>query len=169
MKKILSFLLITLIVISLCACDTNNTDTEKQPVEEKVQIDTSEKSVLETVRDEIISSLEIEDAMFMETEKLNSLYGIDADKVKDSACFVTMSGTFPHEIIMVEADTKDDVDQISMALEKKLGEVLVQSKSYDAENYRLAQQCKVYTKDNYAVLFLSPEYAKMQTILEKYI
>lgn len=169
MKKILSFILIALTICSLCACSVSTTDTEKQPLEEKVLTDTDKKAVLETVRDEIITVLEIDDAMFIETEKLNSLYGIDSQKVVNSACFVTMSGTFPHEIIMVEAKEKEGADEIASVLENKLSEVLVQSKSYDAENYALAQQCRVYTKDNYVTLFLSPQHKEMQEILEKYI
>jgi len=46
---------------------------------------------------------------------------------------------------------------------------MVQSKSYDAENYKLAQQCKVSVKGNFVTLFLSPDHAQIQTILDKYI
>ena len=107
--------------------------------------------------------------MPIETESLNTLYGIDASVIKQSASFVTMAGTFPHEVIMIEAIDKEAVKVIEEALGKKLDEVMVQSKSYDAENYKLAQQCKVIVKGNFVTLLLSPDHAQIQTILDKYI
>ena len=169
LKKFSLFLTISLICLVLCSCGVQTTAPDGGEVQEKIQIDETDKTVLETVRDEILDELAIEDAMFIETENLNSLYGIEEGVIKSSGCFVTMSGTFPHEIIMVEAVDNNAVDTIVTSLEKKLSEVLIQSKSYDAKNYELAQQCKVYTKGNYVTLFLSPDHAKMQTILDKYI
>lgn len=167
MKKLCILLTFVLMCSFLCSCaDKEVVKTNDIPAESKNQIDTIS---LTDVREEILTELKIEDSMPIETESLNSLYGIDSALVKQSASFVTMSGTFPHEVIMVEATDKEAVKTLEEALGKKLAEVMVQSKSYDAENYKLAQQCKVSVKGNFVTLFLSPDHAQIQTILDKYI
>lgn len=130
---------------------------------------TAASANLSEVRTAILNACGITDQMMLETDALTRLYGIDASKVKQSASFVTMSGTFPHEIIMVEATDASAADAIAGQLQNRLSEVLNQSKSYDAHNYALAQQCRVVKNGNYISLFLSPEREKMSGVYSGYI
>lgn len=167
MKKVCLIFVLLSVCLLLCSC------TKKEAVKTDEFVIETEKTdsltTLSDIRDEILTELKVEDSMPIETDSLNSLYGIDSSVVKQSASFVTMSGTFPHEVIMIEAVDKEAVKTVEAALEKKLAEVRVQSKSYDATNYKLAQQCKVNIKGNFVTLLLSPDHAQIQKILDKYI
>ena len=143
-------------------------DTEPELKSESEQGNTESVNLSE-VRSDIITKAGIADAMLIETSAMAKLYGISESGVKQSAGFVTMSGTFPHEIIMIEAVDSSSADDIENALSKKLNEVLNQSKSYDAKNYELAQQCRVNRKGNYVSLFLSPDYEAMLSVYNSYI
>ena len=150
-----------------------------EEIDDAVETEESEEAVLEegiiktvdlnSVRDAILNECGITDSMMLETDALTRLYGIDASKVKQSASFVTMSGTFPHEIIMAEAVDEGAATEIASLLQNRLSEVMVQSQSYDAKNYALAQKCEVSRKGNFVSLFLSPEFEKMTGVYDSYI
>jgi len=124
---------------------------------------------LKDVRQKILDKCEITDSMFVETEGLPRLYNIDAGKVKQSASFVTMSGTFPHEVIMIEAVDDSAAEEIVSLLENRLSEVKIQSQSYDAKNYALALECKVVKNGNFLSLFLSPDHKEITSVYNEYI
>ena len=153
-----------------------NDKTEENDVVETEESEdvVSEEGVIQTVdlnavREAILNECGITDSMMLETDALTRLYGIDASKVKQSASFVTMSGTFPHEIIMAEAVSEGAATEIASLLQNRLSEVMVQSQSYDAKNYALAQKCEVSRKGNFVSLFLSPEFEKMTGVYDSYI
>ena len=66
------------------------------------------------------------DAFVLDTASLMGLYGISAEVVKQSSGFVTMSGTFPDEIVMVEAVDEDAADTVQSCLQSPL--VILKSK-----------------------------------------
>jgi len=100
---------------------------------------------------------------------LSDLYGIDSSLVKQAASYVTIEGAFPDEIVIVEAVSEKDAETIAILLENRLSEVKEQSKSYDPENYALAQQCTVGRKGCFVSMFLAPEHAKMNEIFNRYV
>lgn len=114
------------------------------PEENTPSVNTASEVSLPQVRSAILQKEGINDAMLLEADAMSALYGIDLSHIKQAAGFVTMSGTFPHEIIMIEATNAQSAASIEAALNTKLGEVMNQARSYDAENYALAQKCKVY-------------------------
>ena len=106
--------------------------------------------------------------MDLDASAICSLYGIDASDVKDAAGFVVMAGTFPHEVVMVEAKDEAAAQRAEELLKAKHSAFVEQSKGYDAENYALAQKCKVERKGNRISMFLSPDYAVMNSVYYKY-
>ena len=103
--------------------EENNDNVETEESEDVV----SEEGVIQTVdlnavREAILNECGITDSMMLETDALTRLYGIDASKVKQSASFVTMSGTFPHEIIMAEAVDEGAASEIASLLQNRLSE-----------------------------------------------
>lgn len=113
--------------------------------------------VLSEVRTAMIDAQGTEDAYLLETEALLNLYGIHEEDVAQSASYVTMSGTFPDEIILTEAVDEDAAARIAACLQTRLNEVLVQSETYDPDNYQAAQACKVETDGLFISLILSPK------------
>ena len=138
-------------------------DPEQEEPEAPVTVD------LDQVRTAMMDHLEIADPFLLDTDALLNLYGIDSAWVAQSASFVTMSGTFPDEVILTEAVDADAAASIAQCLQNRLDEVLVQSKSYDAENYAAAQACQVRTDGLYVCLLLSPKQAEMAEIYQSLI
>ena len=99
--------------------------------------------------------------------RLLALYGIEEADIKESACFVTMDGIFPDEIVMIKAADTDAADRIEEKLNTRLDEIKVQSQSYDPENYAIAQECKVFREGNVVALFVSAKHADMEAIFNK--
>ncbi|MBQ2943335.1 MAG: DUF4358 domain-containing protein [Ruminococcus sp.] len=148
MKRIFSIVLAALCLLSLAAC----TDSATKDID------------IAAVKEQIITDLAIEGAMDVESDRLLNLYGIAAEDVAESACFVTIEGVFPDEIVMVKATDADAAKRVAESLNTRLDEVKVQSQSYDPENYAIAQECQVLTEGNVVALFLSPKHAEMEEI-----
>ena len=140
-----------------------DTQPETPPAESGTSVD------LSAVRADIISQLSIADPLNLETDALLNLYGIDASLVAQSASFVTMSGTFPDEVILVEAVDEAAAATIQEKLQNRLNEVLVQSETYDPDNYQAAQSCQVRVNGLYVSLILSPKQADMAAIYATYV
>lgn len=141
--------------------DTDIQTTGVEPSETQdmsTDLEQSEGIDLTEVRDAIIARLEVQDPLMLEADVLFELYGITEDLIAQSACYVTMSGTFPDEIILIEAVDTASANLVAEALQKRMDEVLVQSKTYDAENYAAAQACRVWRNGLHVALILSPQH-----------
>ncbi len=124
---------------------------------------------LNAVKNAIVSGAGVSDPLDVPTARLESLYGIDTSLVKQAASFVTIEGAFPDEIVMIEAVSEEAAEMIQLLLGTRLSEVKEQSKSYDPENYALAQQCTVEKKGTFVSMFLAPQHAKMEAIFDSYV
>lgn len=151
--------------------DTAPADNEEPPKNaEKEENTTNEsKKSLEDIREEIILALGASDAAPLDANSASSIYGVDAEDILQAAGFVVMAGTFPHEIIMIEASSSEAADRIANLFTVKLDSFTEQSKGYDAKNYALAQKCKVERNGSFVSLFLSPDCEQIKGIYNKYI
>lgn len=116
---------------------------------------------LDAILSEIENAVEMDSASRMSDSDLLDLYGIQAADIAEQASLVSMNGIFPDEIIMVKATDEEALTRIREKLENRLQEVLNQSRSYDAENYAIAQKCAVDVRGLYAALFVSANHEKM--------
>jgi len=149
MKRVLSILLVLMLVLSLAACGGNS-----------VQVD------IVAVKDTIIKDLKISDPLDLPAERLQDLYGITPESVKSAACFITMGGAFPDEIVMVEAVDTAAAKEITEKLEARLADVKNQAQNYDADSFALLEKCKVSTTGVYVTLFISALSSEMQSIFD---
>lgn len=149
---------VLLLLLSFCAC--GNT---QEPSDSGTQA--AGAPSLSEIQADIISSLKVGDHTEIDAERLLNLYGIEENDFTQSACFVTTSGAFPHEVIMLEAADEDAAAKIAEKLQNRLTEVQNQYKDYDAESYALAQECSVNTDGLLVSLFLSPEHEAMREVL----
>ena len=147
MKKIICLLLALMLVLAGCGAEPVTKD-------------------IAAVKDTICNQLNITDAMDLPTERLLDLYGIEAASVKNSACFITMGGAFPDEIVMVEAVDAAAAKTVAQKLEARLADVKNQAENYDAESYALLEKCKVSTTGLYVTLFISANSEAMQSIFD---
>lgn len=120
---------------------------------------------LADIQQDILTKLNITEYMDITAERLLDAYGILTEDVAQSASFTTLSGAFPHEVILVEAVDDAAAKRIAEKLQARLDEVTNQYKDYDAESYALAQACSVDTDGLVVSLLLSPERETMRQIL----
>lgn len=149
----------------------DTTTTTEEPSDDELMVDPpAENQVdLAAVRTAIVDQLGLTDPLNLDTDALNNLYGIDPSLVAQSASFTVAAGTFPDEVIMVEAVSDEAVATIQEKLQSRLDEVLVQSQSYDAENYKAAQSCQVRVNGRFVSLILSPKQADIAAIYASYV
>ncbi len=160
-KRFSALLLAFVMIFALAACSDNTGDGNSGGNSDTAVVD------IETVKETIISELSITDARSLDSSRLLDLYGIKEEDVTASACFVTMNAIFPDEVIMVNAVNKDKAQEIAEMLQTHLDAVKVQSQSYDAENYAIAQKCEVMTEGLTVALFLSPDQEAMVEIFNR--
>ena len=77
-----------------------------------------------------------------------------------------MDGAFPEEVVMVKAKDGEALKRIEEKMNNRIAEVKVQSQSYDAENYAIAQKSEVQKNGNYIAMFLSPDYDSLVDIFK---
>ena len=157
MKRFVACILALLMLLSLAACGGKTGDNTENSTEE-ITVDIS------ALKTKIVEELKVEGAMDLPVSRLSALYGIEEADVKNSACFITMGGTFPDEIIMVEAVDGAAASRVEEKLQARLDEVKKQSQNYDAENYALAQACKVMKAGNTVALFISAQHEEMENM-----
>lgn len=149
----------------------DTTTTTEEPSDDELMVDppAENKVDLAAVRTAIVDQLGLTDPLNLDTDALNNLYGIDPSLIAQSASFTVAAGTFPDEVIMVEAVSDEAVATIQEKLQSRLDEVLVQSQSYDAENYKAAQSCQVRVNGRFVSLILSPKQADIAAIYASYV
>lgn len=162
MKKFLSVILALTVIFAFASCTKNTPEdkpSDKAPSEITIDIN--------AVKSSIIEKAELTDPLEIDAEKLCELYDIDISDVAEAVCVTTLDGTFPDEIIMIKSANEDAKKRITDKLISHLDDVKVQSQNYDAENYALAQECKIIEQGNYLALFISAKHAQMEKIFEE--
>ena len=160
-KNILLILLALSLLMGFAACSSASDTTNNDKNEDD---NTPFAPDIVALRDKMISDFDAQDAVVFESDILLDLYGIALDDVEESACYMTMDGVFPQEIVMIKAKNEDALERIEDCLENRIAEVKIQSENYDPENYALAQKCKVASKGLYVTMFLSPYFDEMTEI-----
>lgn len=121
---------------------------------------------LDEVKSEVLKAAGVSGQMDIGTDRIAELYGIKAADVAQSAGFITVTGAFPEEAVMIQA--KDDAakSRIVKLLQARLDDVKNQSESYDPDSYALVQKCKVITSGDYVALFLAAGHTQMESAFE---
>lgn len=164
LTKWIAVMLAVIGMLSLCACTVVvDTDEEGNKKDENKVVEVD----LTALKEQMIEELNITDSVDVPADMLLDVYGIEGADVAASACFMTMDGVFPDEVIMIQAKDTDAAKRIADLLNNRLTEVKKQSESYDPDNYALAQKCSVQTKGVYVTLFLSPKYAQMTALFNE--
>lgn len=164
MKKFLSVILALTVIFAFASCtkkDGEENPSNKTPSEITMDIN--------AVKNSIIEKAELKDPLEINAERLCELYDIDPSDVSEAVCVTTLDGTFPDEAIILKVASEEAKLRITGKLSSHLDDVKVQSQNYDAENYALAQECKIIEKDNYLALFISAKHAQMEKIFEEEI
>lgn len=163
MKKLLSIILVSAVILSFAACgktDDANPETTADTPKTEIKMD------INAVLQKIIDETGLTEPNAVSSEAVSDIYFIDIDDISECAAGVTMDGTFPDEVIIIKAANDEAKERIKTRFNERLDDVKVQSQNYDAENYALAQECKVSEKGDYIALFISDKHAEMEKIFE---
>ena len=142
--------------------------TEAKTEDEPAKKETADVN-LEAIKTEIVKTIGATDGLDFNANSINALYGIAPSDMKQCTGFSVMAGTFPHEVVMIEAADDSAAAKIEAAFDSKIDTFTQQSKNYDAANYALAQKCKVQKHGRFYALFLSPDYDAIMTVYKKYV
>lgn len=121
---------------------------------------------LAALREQMKTQAGIADATDLAADRLESLYGIALEDVKEAACFLSMGAAFPDEVLMIEATDAAAAARIAEKLNVHMEELRVQAQNYDAQSYALFEKCKVGTAGTYVTLFCSPKAEQLQSIFD---
>lgn len=158
MKKFFCIVMILSMLVVFCACGSGDTTTTTAPT--NVNVD------LKAVMTEIETSVTLPENMddITTTDLLLQYYGIKAEDVKQFAVKINGTGIQCDEIVMIEAVDADALARIKTSLQNRLDDVKNQMNNYLPDQYQIAAACKVETKGNYAVLFISSDADRMTEI-----
>lgn len=174
MKKYTALLIAFVMVLSFASCsksepaqepaaNSDTASTDAAPATEE-STGTELTGELEGVKTAIAEELGLEGIMPIELEAACTIYTLDANLVKDFAAFTMMEGTFPHEVVMVEAKDAKAVESIKDSLNIRLEAFRDQAKGYSPEDYALAEKCQIEINGNHVAMFLSPKCDEMKAI-----
>ncbi len=121
---------------------------------------------LAALREQMKTQAGIADATDLAADRLESLYGIAPEDVKEAACFLSMGAAFPDEVLMIEATDAAAAARIAEKLNVHMEELRVQAQNYDAQSYALFEKCKVGTAGTHVTLFCSPKAEQLQSIFD---
>ena len=188
MKKLL-FIMLIVLCVALAGCGKTDTPANLENVGEEA-VDSNSTTVcdstsaekdssssadedggvnLEKLNAEIMEAIGAADALEFTAQSVYALYGIEESDIKQCSGFTVMEGTFPHEIVMIEAADDEAAARIEAAFESKIKAFTEQSRNYDAKNYALAQKCTVQKNGRFYAMFLSPDFEGIMEIYGKYI
>ena len=159
-KKITAILMVAIMILSFASCGGAGGSSEKTEAPKTID--------LQAIKNEMITQFNIESPIDLDNEKLLNQYGITAESVKASGSFIVLTGIFPAEIVMIEAVDENAAKEIKDKLQARLDDLKVQSQSYDAESYSIAQNCSIFTNGNYVAMFFSEHGAEMENLYLKY-
>lgn len=116
------------------------------------------------VKSAILEQTNISEPLELKTERVAELYGIAPGDIAESACFVTLSGAFPDEIILIDAADEDAAARVAQKLEAHLAEVKNQARDYDAQSYAQLEKCVVQRSGTSVALFISAQAETMRAV-----
>ena len=166
MKKILFALLVFAVCFAAAACttvpstepvDTQSQSAQPTPTESQ---NAAQRDIVD-LKNKMLEKFNVTDSVEFSADLLLNMYGITASDVEEVSGYMTLDGVFPQEVIMIKATSESGKQAVISALNKRIDEVKVQSQNYDAENYALAQKCKVESDGLYVTMFLSPNVEEM--------
>ena len=164
---LVAVLLTLVMALSLAACggsedpapagNPDDTKTEQSGTQEPAAaVD------LTALREKMVTDFALTDVLPVETDALETIYGITADQVKSSAsCNAASGAAFPQEIVMIEAVDETAAAAVAEKLENRLSAIAEQAASYDPDILALAEKCKVVTDGVYVGMFFSSHYDDM--------
>ncbi|MBO5065679.1 MAG: DUF4358 domain-containing protein [Clostridia bacterium] len=159
-KKITAILMVAIMILSFASCGGAGDSGEKAEAPKTID--------LQAIKAEMITQFNIDSPIDLDNDKLLNQYGITAESVKSSGSFIVLTGIFPAEIVMIEAVDENAAKEIKDKLQARLDDLKVQSQSYDAESYSIAQNCSIFTNGNYVAMFFSEHGAEMENLYLKY-
>ena len=148
MKKFLSLLLLTALLLTLTACGG------KKAAEPSVDL----AAVMAQF------NLDEENMMTLDLSDLEALYYVKPEDVKQSAAAIHVSGINCDEIILFEAVDSAAAGRLKTILDNRYQAKLNEMRDYIAEQYAIIESCSVAQNGNYVAMIVSPDAANLVEI-----
>lgn len=169
MKKVLlivALLLAFTIIFSSCGGEKNETPVEQGIVEAPASASVD----IHAVMDEITSAVEMpQEVLELKTnEDLGDYLYVDGSLVKDFAVKMD-AGNIGTMLVIIEANSEADTQQIVEKLEKKVADDINTYKSYNPEYASMLENSKVNVDGAFVSLFVSKQADRAVEIYNSYI
>lgn len=179
MKKIICMLLVTLTLLSMVACQSNeptttgpkpatqptttakpNTDTtdptDPQPTTQPAATQPKEL-VLTEVYAKITSGVEMPDMMPVDADIMLDMFGIQAAQCKQAQVYLCVNSMRADEIWLIEATDEAALAQLKQMAQNRLTAKDDESVTYSPEQNAVVKKAVLKTYGNYLVMIVSPD------------
>ena len=147
---------------------TENTEATK---EDAASDDSASESVdvdVKEAADNILNGGDFKDTLATvdNSMALTRLYGLDQAIVEDAA-FYTNSNATAEEIAVIKVKDAADIETVKAAYETRIADQKEACKDYLPDEMTKLEDAVIYTNGNYAILCVSNDSSKIETIIEE--
>lgn len=96
-----------------------------------------------------------------------TVYKMDMDSIKTAVAYAS-SGATAEEIVVVEANSADDVDAIKQALDERVAYLKAGYEDYGPQEVPKIDNAVIKTSGNYAAMCISDDSAKAEEVINSY-
>lgn len=144
MKKIISFLMLTIVLgllIAGCSKDQSSTIEPELSANE--------------MADKMLEKVEQPSLMELEPDQIKDLYNLDPEKLEEYSIRIPMMNVKTNEIAILKVIDAKDVPDVESAIKQRAENVQKQFETYLPDQYENAKNYKLVTKGNYILLVIS--------------
>ncbi|MBQ3528570.1 MAG: DUF4358 domain-containing protein [Clostridia bacterium] len=159
MKRFISLIMCTCLVISLCACGSKEV--------EKNDDKTGNNTVKTVDLDKVYSDCAkvMPEMISLDSDMMLNYCGIKAEDCKKSLVYICGDSLLTDEIWLIEAVDEDALKTISDLADKRLEAKGEESITYSPVQYEVVQKAKIVTVGNYFALLVSPDVDELEKIV----
>lgn len=148
MKKILAFLMLAVMLLTLTACGGS--------APKAVNVNLSEVMTKFALGGEMMS---------MTADDMLNMYGITAEDCKQFAASINTTGIKCDEIVLVEAVNADAAARVKTALDNRYQAKLNETENYLPDEFAIIKTCSVTANGNLVTMIVAPNAADLTKTL----
>lgn len=144
MKKILAFLMLAVMLLTLTACGGSQT-----------------KAVNVNLTDVMTKFALGSEMMSLTADDMLNMYGIAAEDCKQFAASINTTGIKCDEIVLVEAVNADAAARVKTALDNRYQAKLNETENYLPDEFAIIKTCSVTANGNLVAMIVAPNAADL--------
>ncbi len=173
MKRFLAVIFSAILIgTAFCGCTDSEESSSTAQSQEITASQSTEASAIATdtaladVYAQIKSCVTLPEMIELDAvDKLERYYGITADMIADYAGGIDSSGVGQDEIVIIKADSEEQVETIKEKLQVRYDSKLSQNENYNAEEAEKIRNCSVESSGLYVYMIISNDVDQITQIV----